>query len=52
LSDAARATGADWLAPVIRVGAAVVALGSLLALILGVSRTTLAWPVMGTCRVL
>lgn len=42
LSDAARATGADWLAPVVRVGAAVAALGSLLALILGVSRTTLA----------
>lgn len=31
-----------WLAPVVRVGAAVAALGSLLALILGVSRTTLA----------
>lgn len=42
LSDAARAAGADWLAPVVRVGAAVAALGSLLALILGVSRTTLA----------
>ncbi|MFI8392872.1 APC family permease [Streptomyces sp. NPDC085540] len=39
LSDAARAAGADWLAPVVRAGAA---LGSLLALILGVSRTTLA----------
>ncbi|GGX03169.1 hypothetical protein GCM10010383_36810 [Streptomyces lomondensis] len=44
LSDAARATGADWLTPVVRVGAAVAALGSLLALILGVSRTTLAGP--------
>ncbi|WNF29303.1 APC family permease [Streptomyces sp. C11-1] len=42
LSDAVRASGADWLAPVVRVGAAVAALGSLLALILGVSRTTLA----------
>ncbi|MFE9820380.1 APC family permease [Streptomyces sp. NBC_00236] len=42
LSDAARAAGADWLAPVVRAGAAVAALGSLLALILGVSRTTLA----------
>ncbi|WP_284574614.1 APC family permease [Streptomyces sp. 2P-4] len=42
LSDAARASGADWLVPVVRVGAAVAALGSLLALILGVSRTTLA----------
>ncbi|HEY3469941.1 MAG TPA: amino acid permease [Amycolatopsis sp.] len=31
-----------WLAPVVRVGAAIAALGSLLALILGVSRTTLA----------
>ncbi|WP_103531313.1 APC family permease [Streptomyces sp. SM11] len=42
LSDAARAAGADWLVPVVRVGAAVAALGSLLALLLGVSRTTLA----------
>ncbi|TYR64955.1 APC family permease [Streptomyces parvus] len=42
LSDAARAAGADWLVPVVRVGAAVAALGSLLALVLGVSRTTLA----------
>ncbi|MFI1223805.1 MULTISPECIES: APC family permease [unclassified Streptomyces] len=42
LADAARAAGADRLAPVVRVGAAVAALGSLLALILGVSRTTLA----------
>ncbi|AXK34415.1 APC family permease [Streptomyces armeniacus] len=42
LSDAVRAAGADWLAPVVRAGAAVAALGSLLALILGVSRTTLA----------
>ncbi|AYN31736.1 amino acid permease [Streptomyces albus] len=42
VSDAARAAGAGWLVPVVRVGAAVAALGSLLALILGVSRTTLA----------
>lgn len=32
----------SWLAPVVRVGAAVAALGSLLALVLGVSRTTFA----------
>lgn len=42
LSDAVRAAGADRLVPVVRAGAAVAALGSLLALILGVSRTTLA----------
>ncbi|MFD8464868.1 APC family permease [Streptomyces cyaneofuscatus] len=42
LTDAARAAGADWLVPVVRIGAAGAALGSLLALILGVSRTTLA----------
>ncbi|MFE1211908.1 APC family permease [Streptomyces albidoflavus] len=42
LSESVRAAGADWLVPVVRVGAAVAALGSLLALILGVSRTTLA----------
>lgn len=42
LADAVRAAGAQWLTPVVRVGAAVAALGSLLALILGVSRTTLA----------
>lgn len=42
LSDAGRAAGADWLVPVVRVGAAVAALGSLLALILGVSHTALA----------
>ncbi|MGA5578467.1 APC family permease [Streptomyces koyangensis] len=42
LSEAVRAAGADWLLPVVRVGAAVAALGSLLALILGVSRTILA----------
>ncbi|MFH8454014.1 APC family permease [Streptomyces fungicidicus] len=42
LADAVRAAGMPWLVPVVRVGAAVAALGSLLALILGVSRTTLA----------
>jgi APA family basic amino acid/polyamine antiporter len=42
LTDAVRAAGWGQLAPVVRVGAAVAALGSLLALILGVSRTTLA----------
>ncbi|MFI9584963.1 APC family permease [Streptomyces sp. NPDC052236] len=42
LADAVRAADAAWLAPVVRVGASVAALGSLLALILGVSRTTLA----------
>ncbi|WP_428814697.1 APC family permease [Streptomyces albus subsp. chlorinus] len=42
LADAARAAGAGWLTPAVRAGAAVAALGSLLALVLGVSRTTLA----------
>ncbi|MFD3307673.1 APC family permease [Streptomyces sp. NPDC058694] len=42
LTDAVRAAGVPELVPVVRVGAAVAALGSLLALILGVSRTTLA----------
>jgi len=42
LADAVRAAGAGWLEPVVRVGAAVAALGSLLSLILGVSRTGLA----------
>ena len=42
LSEAAAVAGLDWLVPVVRVGAAVAALGSLLALILGVSRTTFA----------
>ncbi|GAA2617297.1 APC family permease [Streptomyces axinellae] len=42
LSEAVRAAGAGRLVPVVRAGAAVAALGSLLALILGVSRTTLA----------
>lgn len=42
LADAVRAAGASWLEPVVRVGAAVAALGSLLSLILGISRTSLA----------
>jgi APA family basic amino acid/polyamine antiporter len=42
LVEAVRTAGAAWLAPVVRVGAALAALGSLLALLLGVSRTTLA----------
>jgi len=42
LADAVRAAGFPGLEPVVRVGAAVAALGSLLALILGVSRTTMA----------
>ncbi|MFJ8664514.1 APC family permease [Streptomyces sp. NPDC093600] len=42
LAEAARAADAGWLVPVVRVGAVVAALGSLLSLILGVSRTTLA----------
>ena len=42
LAQAVAAAGRPWLVPVIRVGAAVAAVGSLLALLLGVSRTTLA----------
>jgi APA family basic amino acid/polyamine antiporter len=42
LADAVRSAGFPGMEPVVRVGAAVAALGSLLALILGVSRTTLA----------
>ncbi|MFE0510472.1 APC family permease [Streptomyces sp. NPDC058964] len=42
LAEAVKAAGVPALAPVVRAGAAVAALGSLLALILGVSRTTLA----------
>ncbi|MEU6935201.1 APC family permease [Streptomyces rubiginosohelvolus] len=42
LAEAVGVAGIPALAPVVRVGAAVAALGSLLALILGVSRTTLA----------
>lgn len=42
LADAVRAAGWPGLTPVVQVGAALAALGSLLALVLGVSRTTLA----------
>jgi len=42
LSELVRAAGVTWMVPVVQVGASVAALGSLLALILGVSRTTLA----------
>jgi APA family basic amino acid/polyamine antiporter len=42
LAEAVRTAGVPGLVPVVGAGAAVAALGSLLALILGVSRTTLA----------
>jgi APA family basic amino acid/polyamine antiporter len=42
LAEVVRAAGLPSLAPLVRAGAAVAAVGSLLALILGVSRTTLA----------
>jgi APA family basic amino acid/polyamine antiporter len=42
LADAVRAAGAGGFEPMVRAGAAIAALGSLLSLILGVSRTTLA----------
>ncbi|MCO5974118.1 APC family permease [Actinoallomurus soli] len=42
LAEVVRAAGSPGLVPVVRAGAAVAAIGSLLALILGVSRTTLA----------
>ncbi|MFH8629547.1 APC family permease [Streptomyces lydicus] len=42
LAEAVRAAGTPELAPLVRAGAAAAAAGSLLALILGVSRTTLA----------
>ncbi|MFE6860331.1 APC family permease [Nocardia sp. NPDC057668] len=42
LTEVVHAAGASWLAPVVRAGAVVAALGTLLALLLGVSRTTLA----------
>ncbi|SEM00014.1 APC family permease [Rhodococcus maanshanensis] len=42
LAQVVRAAGAPELEPLVRVGAVLAALGSLLALILGVSRTTLA----------
>ncbi|MGB3485501.1 MAG: APC family permease [Mycobacterium sp.] len=42
VADAVNAVGVGFLEPAVRVGAAVAALGALLALILGVSRTALA----------
>jgi APA family basic amino acid/polyamine antiporter len=42
LAAAVAATSWSWMEPVVQVGGAVAALGSLLALILGVSRTTFA----------
>lgn len=42
LADAVRVAGVSWLEPVVRIAAAVAALGSLLSLILGISRTGLA----------
>jgi APA family basic amino acid/polyamine antiporter len=42
LSDVVRVSGAGWLVPIVDVGAAIAAMGSLLALVLGVSRTSLA----------
>jgi APA family basic amino acid/polyamine antiporter len=39
---AVRAAGAAWSVPVVRIGAAIASLGSLLALIAGIGRTTLA----------
>ncbi|MFE0145624.1 APC family permease [Nonomuraea sp. NPDC059007] len=42
LADVARTAGVAWLVPVVSAGAAVAALGALLALVLGVSRTVLA----------
>ncbi|GAF45468.1 hypothetical protein RW1_022_00450 [Rhodococcus wratislaviensis NBRC 100605] len=42
LSRVVATAGVVWLEPVVRAGAVVAALGSLLALVLGVSRTTLA----------
>ncbi|BAX95746.1 conserved hypothetical transport protein [Mycobacteroides stephanolepidis] len=42
LVQVVQVAGASWLAPVVRAGAVVAAIGSLLALILGVSRTSFA----------
>ena len=42
VAEAVQDTDWSWLAPVVRAGAALAALGALLALVLGVSRTTLA----------
>lgn len=42
LATAAKAVGAAWSVPVVRIGAAVASLGALLALIAGIGRTSLA----------
>ncbi|MEV4015860.1 APC family permease [Nonomuraea angiospora] len=42
LADVVREAGAPWLVPVVGAGAAAAALGALMALLLGVSRTVLA----------
>ncbi|MFE9202507.1 APC family permease [Micromonospora sp. NPDC007230] len=42
LATAVQAAGWSWASPIVRIGAAAAALGSLLALIAGVGRTTLA----------
>ncbi|MEE3851727.1 amino acid permease [Gordonia sp. LSe1-13] len=42
LVETVRAAGVPALAPVVQIGAAIAAIGSLLAMVLGVSRTTLA----------
>jgi APA family basic amino acid/polyamine antiporter len=47
LATAIRAGSLDWLAPAVRVGGTVAALGVLLSLIVGVSRTTIAMAANG-----
>jgi basic amino acid/polyamine antiporter, APA family len=42
LTEAVNVAGVGWLAPVVRVGAAVASLGALLSLIAGIGRTSLA----------
>ncbi len=42
LTDIVRASGWDWAAPLVRLGAAAASLGALLALFAGIGRTTLA----------
>ena len=42
LADTVRASGWDWAAPLVRLGAAAASLSALLALIAGIGRTTLA----------
>ncbi len=47
LATAVAASGFAWMAPVVRVGAAVASLGVLLSLVVGVSRTTFAMAAAG-----